>query len=419
MIFCTPWFLLFSVAAAALYLAVRPWRLPRLLLMLAASLVFYFHFAGLTGFLVIGSLATFTYLAGRWIHCRAQDGRPRSKFLLVLCLAPAVLALVYFRYSGFLTESLQEALALLGVPALPPAWSLLTQAKPLLVPLGISFFAFEFCHYLVDVYHGAGPVRNPLHFAIFALFYPRLASGPIVRFQQIVPQLAALRPATQTDVAYGLLRISSGFAKKFLLADPAAHLVATTFQPGNILVGSDVLWLCLLLYIRIYLDFGGYCDMAVGLARLWGIRLPENFNFPFLATSPSAFWRRWHITLSTWIRDYIYIPLGGGRVPAWRKSLNLLFAMALCGLWHGSAWNFVLWGALHGVALQVGHGLSALWDRVAAASRAGAWTRQAAGLALTGVGWALTQLFVSFTWILFFFPATDSWKILGALRHWL
>ena len=419
MIFCTPWFLLFSLAAAGLYLAARPWRITRLLLILAASVVFYWHFAGLSGFLVITLLAAFTYFAGGWIHRRASAGSPPPKILLAVCLAPAVLALVYFRYYGFLTDSLTQGLALLGLPAGPSAWALVQQARPVLVPLGISFFAFEFCHYLIDLYHGAVPVRNPLHFAIFALFYPRLASGPIVRFQQIVPQLADLPPVTHTDVAYGLLRISCGFAKKFLLADPAAHLVTTTFQPGNILVGTDALWLCLLLYVRIYLDFGGYCDMAIGLSRLWGIRLPENFHFPFLASSPSGFWRRWHITLSTWIRDYIYIPLGGGRVPAWRKGLNLLFAMALCGLWHGSAWNFVLWGALHGVALQVGHGLSALGNRVAAAGPANLGLRRSAGLVATGAGWVLTQAFVSVTWILFFFSVGDTWKILGALRHWL
>ncbi len=419
MIFCTPWFLLFSLAAAGLYLAVRPWRFTRLLLILAASTVFYWHFAGLGGFLVIALLATFTYFAGGWIHRCAQGSSHPPKLLLAACLAPAALALVYFRYYGFLTDSLAQGLAQLGVSAAPSAWSLVQQAKPVFVPLGISFFAFEFCHYLIDLYHGADPVRNPLHFGIFALFYPRLASGPIVRFQQIVPQLADLPPVTHTDVAYGLLRISTGFAKKFLLADPAAHLVATTFQPGNILVGTDVLWLCLLLYIRIYMDFGGYCDMAIGLARLWGIRLPENFHFPFIASSPSAFWRRWHITLSTWIRDYIYIPLGGGRVPAWRKGLNLLFAMALCGLWHGSAWNFVLWGALHGVALQVGHGMSALGERIAPASPVGGRVRQVGGLAMTAVGWVLTQAFVSVTWILFFCSASDTWKILGRLGHWL
>ena len=416
MIFCTPWFLLFSLGVAALYLVVRPWTQARLLLMLAASIVFYFQFAGLTGFLVIASLATFTYFAGRGIHQHVSaTTRPPSKLLLVLCLAPAVLALLYFRYYGFLTATLGDLTVWLGVTEAPTApW--LQSAKPVLVPLGISFFAFEFCHYLVDVYHRGAPVRNPLHFALFALFYPRLASGPIVRYQQIIPQLERLPAANLDDVSQGLLRISIGFAKKFLLADPAAYLVATSFQPANILAGTDVLWLSLLLYIRIYMDFGGYCDMAVGLARLWGIRLPENFNFPFLAASPSTFWRRWHITLSTWIRDYIYIPLGGGHVPAWRKGLNLLFAMALCGLWHGSAWNFVLWGVLHGVALQIGHGGTAVTDWIGRTVAAPAWLRFTGHWVATTLGWTLTQIFVSLTWIFFFFPAGDAWSVLLKLR---
>ena len=418
MIFCTPWFLCFSVAAVVLYLVVRPWRLARLLLMLLASAIFYVYFAGTAGFLVIALLALFTYAAGHLIHQGVIQGRAPSAAVLGLCLAPAVLALVYFRYYGFVTDTLVHTLQSAGLVLPAPLRAIVQRAHPLIHPLGISFFAFEFCHYLIDVSHGAIPVRNPLHFALFALFYPRLASGPIVRFQQIVPQLERLAPATHSDVTYGLCRISAGFAKKFILADPAAHLLSTALQPGNILVGSDVLWLCLLLYVRIYMDFGGYCDMAIGLGRLWGVRLPENFNFPFLAASPVTFWRRWHITLSNWIRDYIYIPLGGGRVPAWRKALNLLFAMALCGLWHGSAWNFVLWGLLHGLALQVGHGLSFLRGRIAAVPAPSA-LRRIGGFAATGGGWVLTQAFVAVTWIPFFFSAGDTWKILGQLRHWL
>lgn len=275
MIFCTPWFLVFSLITGALSLAVRPWPAARLGLMLAASAVFYFHFAGLAGFLVIGGLAVFTYLAALWLEAQRAAGT-HSGIRLAVCLVPAILALVYFRYYGFLLS---------GVPS--GIW--VDALRPVIVPLGISFFAFEFCHYLVDVHRGGAAVRQPVHFAIFALFYPRLASGPIVRYQQIVPQLQNLPAVTVDDVSYGLLRISTGFAKKFLLADPAAQLVATSFQTANILAGTDVLWLVLLLYIRIYMDFGGYCDMAVGLARLWGIRLPENFNFPFLAASPSTF----------------------------------------------------------------------------------------------------------------------------------
>lgn len=383
--------------------------------MLLASIVFYFHFAGLTGFLIIASLAVFTYLAGRYIHAQLAKSTQKSRSLLVLCLAPAALALVYFRYYEFLTTSFGDLAVWLGASTTPTA-SWLEAAKPAIVPLGISFFTFEFCHYLVDVYHGSTPSRNPLHFGLFALFYPRLASGPIIRYQQIIPQLEKLPPATLDDVSQGLLRISIGFCKKFLLADPAAQLIASSFQSHQILAGTDVVWLSLLLYIRIYMDFGGYCDMAIGLARLWGIRLPENFRFPFLATSLSTFWRRWHITLSAWIRDYIYIPLGGNRVEPWRKGLNLLFAMALCGLWHGSAWNFVLWGALHGIALQIGHGGTAVKQMIGMKFTGPAWLQSIGSASALAMGWVLTQVFVGLSWIFFFFPADEAWGILLKLR---
>lgn len=418
MIFTTTWFLLFSLAVSAAYLFVRRSLVARLVLMLATSVFFYIHFTGFMGFCVMAALAVFTYAAGLSVHHYTRRPRKPPTLLLVLCLSPAVLALLYFRYYEFLDESFIQGLKFLGANPSPATQEWIKQAAPVIRPLGISFFAFEFCHYLIDVYHQEKPIRNPLHFGIFALFYPRLVSGPIVRFQQIVPQLYHLRRATHADVSYGLLRISIGFAKKFVLADPAAYLVSTSFQASNILTGTDVLWLSLLLYVRIYMDFGGYCDMAIGLARLWGIRLPENFNFPFLASSPSAFWRRWHITLSLWIRDYIYIPLGGGRVPVWRKGANLLFAMALCGLWHGSAWNFVLWGVLHGVALQIGHALARLCDWVASTAPENPSIRYAGGFLITAGGWALTQIFVGITWILFFFSVADTWQILGWLGRW-
>jgi alginate O-acetyltransferase complex protein AlgI len=381
--------------------------------MLIASVVFYLHFAGPTGFAIIFLLALFTYFAGLYLHNRRTQGAPTRRFELVLCLMPAAGALLYFRYTGFFTGLACKWFAL----GTPPACAVALQ--PALVPLGISFFTFEFCHYLVDISHGAVPVRAPMHFGLFALFYPRLASGPIVRFQQIVPQLENLRRPDLVDVSQGLLRISIGFTKKFFLADPSAQLVSLSFQPANILAGTDVLWLAMLLYVRIYMDFGGYSDMAIGLARLWGIRLPENFNFPFLAANPAAFWHRWHISLSSWIRDYIYIPLGGSRCPAWRKSANLLLAMAICGLWHGAAWNFVLWGILHGIALQIGHGATALRCAFAAHIPAPRWLRYAGNGATLALGWTLTQSFAALAWIPFFFSAEDSWRIVSHLRQLL
>ncbi len=418
MIFVTPWFLLFSFAVAVILFLVRRTQLPRLILMFATSVWFYIHFAGLSGFLVISALSLFTFCAGIAIYHYNNFKQQKSALLLFICVAPAIITLVYFRFYDFFGAQLVRGLGLIGFDFTTTVGSWLKQSSPVIHLLGVSFFAFEFCHYLIDIYHGEKPLRNPLKFGIFALFYPRLAAGPILRFQQISPQLNVMASVTQMDVTCGFLRISIGFIKKFAFADPAAQLATSGLNPANILAGTDVLWLCLLLYIWIYMDFSAYCDMAIGLARFWGIRLPENFNFPYLATSPSEFWRRWHITLSTYIRDYIYIPLGGGKVSFARKGLNFFVAMSLCGLWHGSAWNFVLWGCAHAFALQVGHSLSWVNDRLAAKTRLDDQVYKVVDLLRTLLGWVATQLFVGLSWILFFFPVEKLIQIARRLMSW-
>jgi alginate O-acetyltransferase complex protein AlgI len=383
--------------------------------MLSASIIFYINISGFSGFCVITFEALYTYLIGLYLHNTFTAKKLRSgKALLLLCLAPIILSLIYFRYLGFIESLIGPNFH--WAFKLTNNFSRFNFINSIICPLGISFFAFEFSHYLVDVYKGGMPIKSPLYFSLFALFYPRLASGPIIRYQQIIPQINDLPELHIEDVSVGLNRICLGFLKKFALADPCETLVTNVFHPQNILTGTDVIWLSFLLYVRIYMDFGGYSDMAIGIARIWGIRLPENFNFPFLAASPSDFWRRWHITLSTWIRDYIYIPLGGGRVSIFRKSSNLLIAMALCGLWHGASWNFVLWGIVHGIALQVGHGIAPLGKFLKTRFNKFSFLERSISVIILCLGWVLTQSFVGLSWILFFYPIDVTLKILNHLK---
>jgi alginate O-acetyltransferase complex protein AlgI len=406
MIFTTPWFLVFSVAVFGASIASMKWAAGRRWLLLLSSIVFYYHFAGMFSLLIVVTLALIVYF-GAIIGSSEQ----RLRYLLMLALAAPVLALIYFRYTGMVATTVAD---MVGSPA---DAGFIWLVAPAFVPLGISFFAFEFCHYLVDVLKGAKPVKNPLHFGIFAFLYPRMAAGPIIRFQNIIPQVEAMPVPGRDDVVFGIRRIAFGFAKKFFIADPVALLITQRYAPEAIAVGVDAVYLCFLLYVRIYMDFSAYSDMAIGLARLWGLRIPENFHFPFVATSPSIFWQRWHISLSTWIRDYIYIPLGGARVSRAQTAVNLLFAMALCGLWHGSAWHFVLWGMFHGVLLISGHFVKQGMDVIAATRLVRRTPDLAYMLDFTRstVGWVLTQGSVGFSWLLFFYPLSDVARILRAL----
>lgn len=394
MLFTSPWFLLFAVVALSYCFTFGRVDAFRKAGILISSIIFYLCSSDIRSFVFILTMTVLTYGAAI-----ALNGR-RRRPVLVGALALLILSLIYFKYADFIIGGFgggEDGKAILGL------------MNPGFVPLGISFFVFEFAHYIVDVHRGAAPIRDPLHFGIFALFYPRLAAGPIVRFHQIIPQLEALAPPRQSDIVIGLGRIIGGVAKKFLIADPVAELIAQRFAPGQIGGPTDLIGLALLLYVRIYMDFSGYSDMAIGLARLWGIKLPENFNFPFLACSPSHFWRRWHISLSSWVRDYIYIPLGGARVGVARKLLNLLAAMAICGLWHGAGWQFVVWGLLHGGFLIAGH-LVRLAGRALSPARVIATPAGPPLWAVVvgkGLGWFVTQAAVMAAWLPFFHPVGE------------
>jgi alginate O-acetyltransferase complex protein AlgI len=269
----------------------------------------------------------------------------------------------------------------------------------------VSFFTFEFVHYLVEVRRGGEPIRNPLRFLLFAIFFPSLVSGPIKRYAQFLPSLeAATRaPFSSAELAEGLARVGVGFGKKILIADQLTAYIDSS-QPHfdeQWLVGKWTIFAAIA--FRILMDFSGYSDIAIGCARILGIRLPENFNWPYAARDLRDFWSRWHISLSLWLRDYVYIPLGGGRQGWPRRLVNVLIAFALCGLWHGPARHFVLWGIYHGLGL----GVCSTYARIPELGPAVAQALRREPL----TGWAATQLFAWLGWLLFFYPTSEAWHM--------
>ncbi len=390
MIFTTYWFLLFAALVIPVY-----WMLPkpglRLGFLVLACLVFHAHFAGPAGMVPIIALMCVTYFL-------ALSRRP---WLCVLGISLSVATLCFYKYSIFL---LRDGLALIR-PQLAESLIMLTKkALPATPPLAVSFFAFEFVHYLYEVKKGGEPVRNPIKFLIFSIFFPSLVAGPIKRYSQFLPALKeGTSCVTVDDVSDGLRRIAAGFLKKVFIADNLT-LYINYFQPKFDALNGPSRWAVFIaMGVRILMDFSGYSDIAIGLAKLLGIRLPENFNWPYLARSLQDFWQRWHISLSSWIRDYVYIPLGGNRLGLARRVLNGLVAFSLCGLWHGPAWHFVLWGIWHGVGL----GVCSTYKAIPILGRKLESLLGKEPL----VPWFLTQTFVFFGWLLFFYPASDAWHM--------
>jgi D-alanyl-lipoteichoic acid acyltransferase DltB (MBOAT superfamily) len=313
--------------------------------LVAASLFFYGWWNWYFLALLLASLV-FNYAAGTWLS--KLDKRPPAKLVLGVALAFNVGFLGYFKYKNFFLENLS---ALLGTN-----WTFL----PVVLPLGISFYTFQKIAYLVDSYQGKTRGYGFRDFCLFVSFFPQLIAGPITHHGEIMPQFRKQDTARAhwDDWSVGLTLFVFGLAKKVLLADRLATFASPVFQVAK--NGADFgfteAWVGVLAYtLQLYFDFSGYSDMAIGLARLFGIRLPMNFNSPYQATNIADFWRRWHVTLSRFLRDYLYIPLGGNRRGPTRKYLNLFLTMLIGGIWHGAGWTFVIWGALHGFYLLTFH----------------------------------------------------------------
>ena len=341
MLFCTQQFLAFFLIVFTAYWAL-PWPRVRIWLLLAASFYFYASWDLRLALLVVGT-ASLDWLLAHGIQ-RADSRRIAKLYMLIsICVNLSVLS--YFKYANFFLETLRQSLEAAHFSASFPVLRVV-------LPIGISFYTFEAISYTVDVFRGKIRAERRLdYFLLFILFFPHLVAGPIVRAGDFLPQAHRPKHWDWPRLAVGGRLILLGMFKKMVIADRMALLVDPVFATPS---GYDtgVVWMAAIAYaIQIYCDFSGYSDIALGTARLLGYRLQINFNMPFASTNMTEFWRRWHISLSNWIRDYVYIPLGGNRGTAIRVAFNTLFAMTLCGLWHGANWTYVVWGALNGVYL--------------------------------------------------------------------
>jgi len=358
MLFNTPQYAIFFLIVLGMHWGLPElWRRPFLLL---AS--YYFYASAIPQYLLlILGLTAFNYAMGLWIARSRAKGRTR---LLWAAIAGNLGSLAYFKYSQLILSTLQpllKSLPLLGTRFSDPL------LLNILLPLGISFFVFEFIHYAVEVWRGHEPIRSPVDLALFAAFFPTQIAGPIKRFPDFVKQLRSPLPLRAVDFEGGFGLILRGLLKKVVVADTLAPVVAEAFAHPAVL-GPGAAWFATFAFAtQLYCDFSGYTDIGRGCAILLGYGVPENFRSPYQAANPAEFWHRWHISLSSWLRAYLFIPLGGSRVPAPRLYLNLMITMSLGGLWHGASWHFLVWGAYQG-ALLCAH---RLWQQ-AAGSRTGA-----------------------------------------------
>jgi alginate O-acetyltransferase complex protein AlgI len=344
MLFNSFTYLLFLPLVVLLY-----WVLPvffRRPILLVASYIFYMNWMPAYGLLIL-ALTVVNYFLGRAI-ARFET---RRKAILVAGLIFNLGCLCFYKYANFLLDSIWQACTWLHQTGLQIPVAASSPALNIILPLGISFFTFEFIHYIVDVYRGSEPVKNFWHFALFAAFFPSQIAGPIKRFQDFMKQLTE-QPVFKSELfKAGLFLIFLGLFKKVVLSDNLGEVVAAGFgHPER--MGTLDAWIAIAGFtIQIFLDFSGYTDIGRGSALLFGYKVPENFNWPFLSSNLTEFWRRWHISLSTWLRDYLFIPMGGSRVSKWKQQRNLFITMVLGGLWHGAAWHYVIWGAFHGSGL--------------------------------------------------------------------
>jgi alginate O-acetyltransferase complex protein AlgI len=380
MVFASPIFLfLFLPLTLAAYFAFpRSWRNG---VLLVASLAFYAWGEARYLPLIVGSVA-FNWSMGRAIGT-ANDMR-RRRVWLAAAVAGNLAALALFKYANFAVANV-NALAPVLAPVFP-VWPLAVAAIPL--PLGISFFTFHAISYVVDVYkRNADAERSIPRFALYILLFPQLIAGPIIRWRDIAAQLRS-RDQRIADFAYGVRRFVLGLGKKVLIANTLGRTADAIFGLPATELTAPLAWLGLVCYtLQIYFDFSGYSDMAIGLMRMFGFRILENFNYPYIARSIREFWRRWHISLSNWFRDYLYIPLGGNQRGERRAYANLVIVFLLCGLWHGASWPFVLWGAWHGLFLVAERaGIDRLLRRAGPVARLGSHTY--ALLVVMG-GWVL------------------------------
>ncbi|WP_426071017.1 MBOAT family O-acyltransferase [Janthinobacterium sp. DSP2-3-3] len=368
------------------------WRLAPAMWLALASLFFYAWWDVRYLPLLLASICV-NYGAGRLIGASAGAARKR---VLVAALALNLSLLAYYKYANFFIDSVDAVAELAGAASLP--W----HGLAIILPIGISFFTFTQIAFLVDCYRGEVREYRFIHYVLFVSYFPHLIAGPVLHHRDMMPQFAdpANAHPRAANFAIGLSIFTIGLAKKVLIADNLSPLAMPVFAAGVTPTLIEA-WIGVLAYtFQLYFDFSGYSDMAIGLSRLFGVKLPLNFNSPYKAANIADFWRRWHMTLSRFLRDYLYIPLGGSRHGVAMRYRNLMLTMLLGGLWHGAGWTFVIWGGLHGLYLV----LQQAWQRAFGAARTRWWPS------------VLTFLAVMLAWIFFRAPdVSTAWDIAGAL----
>jgi alginate O-acetyltransferase complex protein AlgI len=396
MIFSSLTFLGFFAAMLALLAAIPSANMKKALLLIGS---YYFYAYWDYRFTVLMLCATVAnYVFGLRIE-RSDDEAVRRRWL-VASVVVNLSVLGFFKYFNFFVSSANALLASLGTQ-----FPLLD----IVLPVGISFIVFEVMSYTIDIYRRtSASARTVWDLALLVAFFPHLIAGPILKPREFLPQLENPITITWKNLEAGIQIFMTGLIKKLLIADNLAPFVDTIYKsPGDF--ASVTVWLAVLAYaIQIYCDFSGYTDMAIGSARCMGFSIPQNFNMPYVARSITDFWRRWHISLSTWLREYLYISLGGNRHGELKQYRNLMLTMLLGGLWHGASWNFVVWGGLHGVGLAA--------HKVYAKVRPSSWVRIPL---YRGASWLVTFAFVSLAWV--FFRSTDfatAMAVMGKLTFW-
>lgn len=387
MVFNSLTFVVFFACVLAMHALPLPWRVRKLNLLLASYL---FYAAWNPPFVILLWIATVVdwYAAQQLV--RSEGLRRRHAWMLLSVVANLGM-LGYFKYGGFLLSNFQVALAGFGIDYQPPDWNIV-------LPVGISFYTFATLSYTLDIYlRRARPANDFLDYALFVTFFPHLVAGPIMRPTELVPQFATPRRAGADPLRFGLALMTIGLFQKVVLADGFLALPAEIVYDGAAAPGALDAWAATLAFSgQIFCDFAGYSTTAIGAAMCLGFAMPDNFRFPYAAIGFSDFWRRWHITLSSWLRDYLYIPLGGNRHGEARTWFALMATMLLGGLWHGASWTFVAWGGLHGLYL----GVERVLRRRFAGFVPGPWALFALGL----LTWALVNL----TWVFFRAPTFDK-----------
>ncbi|NIK79731.1 alginate O-acetyltransferase complex protein AlgI [Paenibacillus castaneae] len=339
MVFSSVIFLFFFLPLVlTLYFSV-PFKFKNIILLIF-SLVFYAWGEPTYVVLMIVSILI-NYGYGIWID-RAEHNENKRVYILASAIVVNVGLLGYFKYANFIVDIINSTL------------NTNLQLQPIPLPIGISFYTFHALSYLIDVYRKKEKAqRNLFKLSLYITFFPQLVAGPIIRYNAVANQLSK-RVFSSTQFAEGIQRFILGLSKKILLANPLGAVADTVFMTSTTDLSTGSAWIGIMAYtLQIYFDFSGYSDMAIGLAKMFGFEFAENFNYPYIAKSISEFWRRWHISLGSWFRDYVYIPLGGSRVARWKMYRNLFIVWALTGFWHGASWAFIAWGVYYGILIAL------------------------------------------------------------------